>query len=53
MTNPRLETHNHIFPLQELGHDLYSFSLDFAGDMATGRSWQYRLLQTPTCGIGD
>ena len=31
MTNPRLETHNHTFPLQELGHDLYSFSLDLAG----------------------
>ena len=22
MTNPRLETHNHTFPLQDLGHDL-------------------------------
>ena len=31
MTNPRLGTHNHTFPLQELGHDLYSFSLDFTG----------------------
>ena len=32
MTNSRLETHNHTFPLQELGHDLYCFSLDLAGD---------------------
>ena len=31
MTNPRLETHNHTFPLQELGHVLYFFSLDLAG----------------------
>ena len=31
MTNPRLEKHNHILPLQELGHDLYSFSLDLGG----------------------
>ena len=31
MTNPRLETHNHTCPLQELGHDLCSFSLDPAG----------------------
>ena len=31
ITNPRLETHSHMFPLQELGHDLYSFSLDLAG----------------------
>ena len=31
MTNPRLQTHNHTFPLQELGHDIYSFSLDLAG----------------------
>ena len=30
MTNPRLETHNHTFPLQELRHDLYYFSLDNA-----------------------
>ncbi|CAN0549652.1 unnamed protein product, partial [Laminaria digitata] len=30
-TNPRLGTHNLIFPLQELGHDLYSFSLDLTG----------------------
>ena len=29
--NPRLETHTHTFPLQELGHDLYSFSLDLVG----------------------
>ena len=31
MTSPRLETHNQTFPLQELGHDLYYFSLDLAG----------------------
>ena len=31
MTNPRLETYNHTFPLQELGHHLHSFSLDLAG----------------------
>ena len=31
MTNPMLETHNHTFPLQELGHNLYSFSLDLDG----------------------
>ena len=31
MTNPRRETYNHTFPLQDLGHDLYSFSLDLAG----------------------
>ena len=31
MTDLRLERHNHTFPLQELGHDLYSFSLDLAG----------------------
>ena len=31
ITNPSLETHNHVFPLQELGHDLCSFSLDLAG----------------------
>ena len=28
MTNPRLETHNHTFPL---GHTIYYFSLDIAG----------------------
>ena len=38
MTNPRLETHNHTFPLQDLGHDLYYFSLDLLA-VATGRSW--------------
>ena len=31
MTNPRLETHDRTCPLQELGHDLYYFSLDLAG----------------------
>ena len=31
MTNPRLKTHNHTFPLQELGHDPDSLSLDLAG----------------------
>ena len=31
MTNPRRETYSHTFPLQDLGHDLYSFSLDLAG----------------------
>ena len=31
VTNPRLEAHNHTFPLQELGHDIYYFSLDLAG----------------------
>ena len=31
MTNSRLETHNHTFPLQQLGHDLYYFLLDLAG----------------------
>ena len=30
-TKPRLDTHNHTFPLQELGHYLYYFSLDLAG----------------------
>ena len=38
MTNPRLGTHNHTFPLQDLGHDLYYFSLDLLA-VATGRSW--------------
>ena len=52
MTNPRLETHNHALPPQELGHNLDFFSLELAG-VATGRSWQYRLRQTPTCGIVD
>ena len=31
MTNPRLETHNHTFPFQALGHHLYYFSLDLVG----------------------
>ena len=31
MTNPRLKTHSHTFPLQEVGHDLYYFSPDLAG----------------------
>ena len=28
MDNPRLEANKPMFPLQALGHDLYSFSLD-------------------------
>ena len=31
VTKPRLETRKHTIPLQELGHHLYSFSLDLAG----------------------
>ena len=55
MTNPRLETHNLTFPLQELGHVLYFFSLDLAGSSngpklamqaaANATLWHWRLGQ--------
>ena len=47
MTNPRLETYIHTFPLQELGHDIYSFSLDLVG----GGNGPELAMQA--CGIGD
>lgn len=42
MSNPRLDATNFTVPLQELGLDLYYFSLDIT-DGATRRGWQCRL----------
>ena len=52
MTKPRLETLDHIFPLQELATILI-ISHWTSPAVATGRTWQSGLRQTPTCCIGD